>query len=258
MKKLLIGLGVVVVLLLAAAIVVPMLIPLDSYKGEIQAQVKEKTGRDLRIDGDISLSLLPTLAVSVEDVGFSNAPGATTPEMATVDRLDVALQILPLLSGEVAIDRFVLEQPVINLEVDAEGRPNWQLQMAGDAAAPSDGAGGGTGAGTGAGDGGVAVSELRLGDVRLIDGTLNYTDRRSGQELTVSEVNMELSLPSLAEPFTVEGSAVWNGKTVSLAVDAENPRALMNGETTNLAMNVESEPVTRLTRPERARAPAAR
>ncbi|WP_340117599.1 AsmA family protein [Pelagibius sp. 7325] len=239
MKKLLIGLGVLVVLLLVAVVVVPMLIPLDSYKGEIQAQVKEKTGRDLRIDGDISLSLLPTLAVSVENVGFANAPGATTPEMATIDRLDVALQILPLLSGEVAIDRFVLEQPVINLEVDAEGRPNWQLQMADGAAAPA----GGTGGGSAAGDSGAAVGELRLGDVRLIDGTLNYVDRRSGQELTVSEVNMELSLPSLAEPFTADGSAVWNGKTVSLEVDAENPRALMNGETTNLAMNVESEPV---------------
>jgi len=99
MKKLLIGLGIVVVLLLAAIIVVPLLVPLEQYKGEIQARAKEATGRDLRIDGDISLSLLPVIAVSVEDVGFSNAPGATTPEMATVDRLDVALQILPLLSS---------------------------------------------------------------------------------------------------------------------------------------------------------------
>lgn len=239
MKKLLIGLGIVVVLLIAAVVVVPMLVPLDSYKGEIQAQVKEKTGRDLRIDGDISLSLLPTLAVSVENVGFANAPGAATPEMATIDRLDVALQILPLLSGEVAIDRFILEKPVINLEVDADGKPNWQLDMASAAApAPDAGAAGGDGGG------GAALSELRLGDVRLVDGTLNYSDRRSGQEMTISEVNMELSLPSLTEPFAADGSAVWNSKTVSLEIDAENPRALMNGETSNLAMKVESEPVT--------------
>ncbi len=239
MKKLLIGLGIVVVLLIAAVVVVPMLVPLDSYKGEIQAQVKEKTGRDLRIDGDISLSLLPTLAVSVENVGFANAPGAATPEMATIDRLDVALQILPLLSGEVAIDRFILEKPVINLELDADGKPNWQLDMASAAAPAPD-------AGTAGGDGGggAALSELRLGDVRLVDGTLNYSDRRSGQEMTISEVNMELSLPSLTEPFAADGSAVWNSKTVSLEIGAENPRALMNGETSNLAMKVESEPVT--------------
>jgi AsmA protein len=236
MKKLLIGLGVVVVLLLAAVVVIPMLVPLDSYKGEIQARAKEATGRDLRIDGDISLSLLPVIAVSVENVGFANAPGASTPEMATIDRLDVALQIWPLLSGEVAVDRFILDKPVINLEVDAEGRPNWQLDTAAAEDAPSA---------AGPSDGGASpVSEIRLGEVRLVDGTLNYLDVQSGQTVTVSEVNMELSLPSLSSPFAAEGSAVWNGERIALEVGAGNPKALMDGETTNLAMKVDSAPVT--------------
>ena len=235
MKKLLIGLAVVVVLLIAAGVVIS-LIPLDSYKGEIQARVKESTGRDLRIDGDISLSLFPPLAVSVENVGFANAPGATTPEMATVERLDIALQILPLLSGEVAIDRFVLERPVINLEVDQQGRPNWQLETAEAAPAPSGDAG--------TGEAGGGVSELRLGDVRLVDGTLNFVNRQSGQEVTVSEMNMELSLPSLSSPFTVDGSAVWNDEEIGLELSAANPRALMAGETTEVAMKVEAAPVT--------------
>ncbi|HMA14322.1 MAG TPA: AsmA family protein, partial [Kiloniellaceae bacterium] len=236
MKKLLIGLAVVVVLLIAAGVVIS-LIPLDSYKGEIQARVKEQTGRDLRIDGDISLSVFPPLAVSVENVGFANAPGASTPEMATIDRLDIALQILPLLSGTVAIDRFVLERPVINLEVDQEGRPNWQLETAEAAAAPSGDAGGSA-------EEGAAVSELSLGDVRLVDGTLNYVNRQSGQEVTVSEMNMELSLPSLSSPFTANGSAVWNNETIGLELSAANPRALMGGETTEVTMKVEAEPVT--------------
>ncbi len=241
MKKLLIGFGVIVLLLIVAVIVVPMLIPLERYKSEIQAQAKSATGRDLRIDGDISLSLLPTIAVSVENVGFANAPGASTPEMATIDRLDVALQILPLISGEVAIDRFILDKPVITLEVDKNGRPNWQFDTAAAAPAPSGGDGGGTGGGA---DTGAALKELRLGDVRLVDGTLTYIDHRSGQEVRVSEVNMELSLPSLSSPFAADGSAVWNSQKVSLEIDAENPQALMSGETSKLAMKVDSEPVT--------------
>lgn len=240
MKKLLIGLAVVVVLLIAAGVVIS-LIPLDSYKGEIQARVKEQTGRDLRIDGDISLSVFPPLAVSVENVGFANAPGASTPEMATIDRLDIALQILPLLSGEVAIDRFVLERPVINLEVDEQGRPNWQLETAEAAPAPSGDAGGGADGGA---EGDAGVSEISLGDVRLVDGTLNYVNRQSGQEVTVSEMNLELSLPSLSSPFTADGSAVWNNEKVGLELSAANPRALMGGETTDVAMKVESKPVT--------------
>lgn len=239
MKKLLIGLGVIVVLLIAAVVVVPMLIPLESYKSELQAQVKAKTGRDLRIDGDISLSVFPTIAVSVADVGFANAPGAATPEMVTVERLDVALQILPLLSREVVIDHFILERPMISLEVDAAGKPNWQLDTGSAAAAPSSEAGGGAVGGDSTG-----LSEVRLGDVRLVDGTLSYVDRQGGQEVQVSEINMEVSLPSLSSPFAAEGSAKWNGQTVTLKVDAANPQALLSGEASNLAMAVESEPVT--------------
>ncbi len=225
------------VLLIAAVIVIPLVVPLESYKGEIQAQVKKATGRDLRIDGPISLSLFPVIAVSVEDVGFSNSPGAAAEEMATVDKLDVALQILPLIGGEVAVDRFILERPVINLEVDAEGNPNWAMQTA--AAAPSGG-----GAGDSSGGDGSAVSEITLGEVRLVDGTLSYVDRQSGREESVTAVNMELSLPSLSSPFSASGSADWNGETISLSVDAANPGNLMAGEASDLAIAVEGAPVT--------------
>ena len=240
MKKLLIGLGVLVVLLIAAVVIIPLVVPLESYKGEIQAQAKKATGRDLRIDGPISLSLFPAIAVSVEDVGISNAPGASAPEMVTIERLDVALQILPLIGGEVAVDRFILERPVINLEVDADGKANWDLQTGGPAPV-SDGSAADS---SGSESGSSAVSEIRLGEVRLIDGSLSYTDRRSGQEERVTAINMELSLPSLSAPFAAEGSAVWKEETITLSVDAENPRNLMSGEPSNLAMKVEAAPVT--------------
>src|SRR3546814_16105144 len=110
MKKLLIGLGVVVVLLIAVGVVIS-LIPLDSYKGAIQARVKEATGRDLRIDGDISLSLFPPVAVSVENVGFANAPGPKSPAMATIDRPHLALQTLPLIYGQPPTDTFIPYTP---------------------------------------------------------------------------------------------------------------------------------------------------
>ena len=45
--------GVIVVLFVAAAIVLPLIIDPNDYKQELIAQVKERTGRDWRIDGDI-------------------------------------------------------------------------------------------------------------------------------------------------------------------------------------------------------------
>ncbi len=76
MKKLLIGLGAIVVLLVAALFVVPPLVPAEIYKEQIATQVRDATGRALDIKGEMSFSLLPDFAIEAGDVTFANAPGA--------------------------------------------------------------------------------------------------------------------------------------------------------------------------------------
>ena len=60
--------------------------------------MKQATGRDLTLKGRIrlGLSLQPTL--TVEDVAFANPPGFSRPQMATLERLDLKLALIPLLS----------------------------------------------------------------------------------------------------------------------------------------------------------------
>ena len=60
MRKILIGVAVVVVGLVAAVLVVPSFIDWNGYKPEIQAAAERATGRQLRLDGDIGLSVLPS------------------------------------------------------------------------------------------------------------------------------------------------------------------------------------------------------
>ena len=134
LKKLLIGLGVVVVLLIAAVFIVPALIPMETYKGELTARVKAATGRDLTIEGDVTLSLFPTLGLEVGKVAFSNAAGAAEPQMVSLSGMTVALKLMPLLSSRMEVEKFILLAPVINLEIDEAGRPNWDFAgMAGRA-----------------------------------------------------------------------------------------------------------------------------
>src|SRR6201996_7555214 len=98
-KKLLVGLAIVVVLIIAAAVAVPFFIPLDTYKGKIVALVKSETGRDLRIDGPVHFSLLPSVALEANDVSLSNPAGATSANMVQLKTLDVELKLFPLLHG---------------------------------------------------------------------------------------------------------------------------------------------------------------
>ncbi len=240
MKKTLIAVAVILVVIVAGLLVAPAFIPVDTYKGQIQTAARDATGRELTIDGDISLSLLPRLAIEVENVSFANAPGAAEPQMASIEKLAVELQILPLLSREVKLDRLVLVRPNILLEVDAKGRPNWIFETAQakadtpSTAEPSqpDAAGGGT-----------AVANVALGEVRLEGGRLAYRDARSGAAYEVEDVNMDVSLASLDSPLKAEGGLVWNGKTVSLDLTADRPRAFLEGGTSSLGLKIESDPV---------------
>ena len=170
LKKLLIGLGVVVVLLIAAVFIVPALIPMETYKeSELTARVKAATGRDLTIEGDVTLSLFPTLGLEVGKVAFSNAAGAAEPQMVSLSGMTVALKLMPLLSSRIEVEKFILLAPVINLEIDEAGRPNW------DFAGMTGRAGAGTVAGTteaaqvqaeAQATGGSGIEGLSLGDRR--------------------------------------------------------------------------------------------
>ncbi len=243
MKKLLIGFAVVIVLIVAAAIAVPFLVPLETYKEEIAARVRDATGRELTIKGDIKFSLLPRIELEVDDVAFSNAPGASTEDMAKLAKLELRLKLMPLLSGEVAIDSFVLVDPVIQLEIDKQGRPNWAFAARPGGPADAEGARSGAARPAEATERGMALSELRLGDVRLVNGSVTYLDARTGAKQQLSKINMRLSLPDLDSPFAGAGDVTWNGKRVELKLDVAKPRRLLAGESTAVAVNLAAEPV---------------
>lgn len=244
MKKVFIALAAFVVVILIAAIVVPFLIPAETYKGRIIEAARDATGRELSLNGDISFSVLPRLQLQAQDVAFANAPWAAEPQMAALDELVLELQIWPLLSGAVKIDSFVLVRPVINLEIDKDGRANWDFETAEAAAPPSETVAGREAAEAPAPTGASSLPEISLGDVRLEDGLVTYRDARSGQVVELSDIQMKLSLPDLDSPVRADGSLVWNEEKLDLELETEKLRGLMAGQTTPVSLALRSNPVT--------------
>src|ERR687897_2340794 len=200
MKKFFLVLLALVVVLIAAALAVPFLLPTEAYKQQIEAQAERATGRALAIEGRLDISVLPTVAVTAEDVRLANAPGSPRPEMVRLKGLQAELKVWPLLRGSVEVDRFVLLEPEFYLEIDAAGRPNWALgapaataaeEPQQQAPAPEQ-----PGAATGGGMR-MPIAELKLGDIRIEDGTLTYSDARSGTEQRIEAINLNVNLPDL-------------------------------------------------------------
>ncbi|MFQ5959267.1 MAG: AsmA family protein, partial [Alphaproteobacteria bacterium] len=240
MKKLLIAVAVVVLIVVAAAVVVPQFVPLETVKAEIASQVRAASGRELTIGGDIRLSVLPAIELEVEDVAFSNAPGASEAQMATLSELRLKLAFWPLLSGAVEVDSFVLVDPVVHLEVDAKGRPNWAFEAAaeGDAAPATEEA-----ATPAEGEAGPAVTGLKLGDVRIVNGVLAYRDA-TGAEYRVSDINMKVELPAFDSPFKAEGSLVFNDEKLTIEAEVTTPARLVAGERAEIEVEVTGAPLT--------------
>ncbi len=241
MSRFLSFLFVVVLLVVGVLFAAPSFIPVESYKPQITALVKEQTGRELTIDGDISLSFLPRLAVSVNDVSFQNADWADAPHMAKMDQLEIVLKIFPLIRGEVALDRFIMVRPEIDLAVNRQGVGNWVFDVptqaeTAPAAEPTPGAD----------EGGFTpqVTDIQLGEISLIEGLVRYSNLATGEAYEASDINLDVSLPSLDAPLGVDGSLVWNADTVELSLDVAEPRALSVGDASDIDLNISAPKVT--------------
>ena len=174
MKKILIGLAAIVVLLIAAVFIVPSVINWKSYEPEIAKAVRDATGRELHIDGDISVSVLP-LSVSIGAFRLSNVEGMPSPDMISVAGVDVKLALFPLIGSSVVVESLVVREPAIFLEVDESGRPNWLFEPAAPApAAPAPAA-------PAPAEAGLPISGLELADVRIEDGLFSFIDATTGQ-----------------------------------------------------------------------------
>jgi len=240
MRKLLVGLAAFLVFVIAAAVAVPFAVPVSVYQGRLVAIVKQATGRDLTIAGPVKLSVLPSLAVEANNVSFANMPGARTPDMVALKRVRLQLQLWPLLHRKIVVNRLVLVQPVIALEVDKAGHPNWVF---GPAAASSAASAGSNAEPTAAG-GGLSISGLVLRKVRLTDGAVSYFDQRTGKAEQLDGINMDVALRSLGGVLAAGGAAVWNGESVTFAVNIDQPRALFDGAESQVGVKLAATPVT--------------
>lgn len=234
MKKVLIALGVLVVLAIGGLVILPSLVPADKIKQEVVAQVKAATGRDLAIDGKVSVSAFPSLSVQVSNVALSNPPGFQGKDMARLGALDVRLKLLPILSGKVEVDSFVLIDPIISLEVDRHGKPNWVFDSEPKPQTKAE-------AKQSSGSGGL--KDLSLGQVRITNGKLTYVDGKSGTKEEVDAINLAVDLKTLDSPLKVKGDLKWRGKAIDLGVDVARPRALMDGTASPAELSVATEAV---------------
>lgn len=125
--KILAGLlGAILVLAVAAIIAVGWFVDPNAFKGRIAAAVKEATGRELTLTGDLKLSVLPWVALEVGPASLGNPPGFGTEPFLAFQHAAVRVRLWPLLHQRLRVDRVEVEGLDVRLVRNADGAGNWE------------------------------------------------------------------------------------------------------------------------------------
>jgi len=176
-KYLAIGLGSLLALLVVAVGLIVAFFDPNDYKDDLQQLVKQQTGRDLTLQGDLKLSIYPWIALEFGPAALGNAPGFGSEPMVSIERARLGVKLIPLLSKRVEIGSVELTKPVVRLGVDARGRDNWS-----DLGSEDD---------TQAADTGGRQMSTSVARVSIVDGNIVYDDRQKDSHIALNALSVE-------------------------------------------------------------------
>lgn len=119
LRKILIGVFAVVALVIAGAVALLAFFDVNRFKPQIEQAAQERLHRRLAIDGDLSLSVFPRLAVRLPRTTLSERDGKGT--LLSLDSARVSVALLPLLSGRVEVDRIRIDGLSAQIRRAADG-----------------------------------------------------------------------------------------------------------------------------------------
>jgi len=117
--------GIVVAVFVALALILTLVFDPNQYKPEIIKLVKEKTGRDFKIEQKIGWSFFPRLGIEAGGVELGNAAGFGKDPFARVEAAGVHVAFLPLLTGRIEVSSVYLRGVKVNLAKNPAGKTNW-------------------------------------------------------------------------------------------------------------------------------------
>ncbi|RDH82332.1 MAG: hypothetical protein DIZ80_08525 [endosymbiont of Galathealinum brachiosum] len=198
--------GVVLLLVIVGGVFVATF-DANDYRPLITEQVKQQTGREMVLE-DIKPSVFPWLGVELQEISLSNANGFKAEKMLQITRLDVRVELLPLLNQEVRIDTLRLHGLKLFLEKNKKAKTNWDdiLEKQAEPVAfkaattdvtkdseevPAD-----------------PLAALLINGVEIKDASINWDDASTGQIVAIQNFNLDTGAIRPGESLPVALSAL--------------------------------------------------
>lgn len=183
-----------ITLFTVAAIAVFLFFDPNDFREDIARAVKDSIGRELIIDGDISLDLFPSISIDVGSTSLGNAPGFGDEPMARFDRARLRVKLMPLLlRREIEVGTAEIEALVLNLQVNAQGMGNWEDLVPADEQDSTHEA---------------TQAAIDVSGFEIRRATIRYRDAASGDSYTLSETRLSVGRVTGTDTLNVAGLSV--------------------------------------------------
>ncbi len=181
MKKILLIIGIVIALLLGAAVVLPII-----YKDKIVQLVKDEANKNLNAKinfGDFGLSLIssfPDFRICMEDLSVAGINEFEGDTLAFIKELNLDVDIMSVINGEeIGINAIIIDAPKIYAHVLKDGKANWDITKSSAdtaAAAPSE----------------PSKFSMKLKKLAINDGDIVYNDEQGNIFTSMKDLDLTL------------------------------------------------------------------
>jgi uncharacterized protein involved in outer membrane biogenesis len=193
-KKILLTAAVLVVLLIIAVNLFLILYDFNRLKPTIVRAVKDATGRELTIAGNIEFRFQPWPTLVVDEAGLQNASWGSTPDLARVKHLEVQINVWPLILGKFDFARLVLVEPNVIVEFNDTGASNFSFDTAGNETDESA----------------LSPPPLIFSHVLIENGLFTYKDAQSSFKFSIRIDHLTAEIPGFDKSLQIDFNGAYN------------------------------------------------
>src|SRR5262249_55059721 len=102
----------------------PKFVDINTYRGQIVAQLEQRLGRSVKL-GAMELSALPSIKIKVDDVAIGDDPQFARAEFVKAKSIKLRIGLWSLLKGNPAVSGIELIEPAVTLIKAKESKWNW-------------------------------------------------------------------------------------------------------------------------------------
>ena len=199
MNSFLLTLSALLILVISALFAAPFVIDWNEYRPVFEAQASQALGRKVKVDGEVHFVILPAPELRFDNIKVADHEGRFETPFLEARSVEALLSIGSLMTGAVEARKIAVQDPVLRLDLRADGTGNWSDVGETDQVSGSS----------------FMPKSVMLDAVSVTGGTVAIT-KDGRPEFVLTQVAGDASATSLSGPYKVSATYLFEGRPQEL------------------------------------------